>query len=57
MPDVEAVTLMVSVPRELRKRVKLAAWDRDLTMYAFVDAALELAVANPDAITAVENEG
>lgn len=50
----DPVGLFVSVPRDLRRRLKVAAYERDVTMHAFVVAALELIAASPELLSALE---
>ncbi len=47
----DVVGMLVTVPRELRRRLKVAAYGHDLTMNGFAVAALELVASNPDLLT------
>ncbi len=54
---IDVVGLLVTVPRALRRRLKVAAYDRDMTLNAFAVAALEFVASNPDVLCVMENEG
>jgi predicted HicB family RNase H-like nuclease len=56
MPSFEAVGLMVTVPRELRRKIKIAACERDMTLNSFAAAALEFVASNPDVLSVLELE-
>ena len=52
----DVVGLLVTVPRDLRRQLKIAAARKDMTMNAFAVAALELVATNPDVLTFLEGE-
>lgn len=56
MDDTATVTMLVTVPRDVRRRVKMTAAAKEITMNAFAVFALDFVARNPSVLSVPETQ-